>query len=193
MFIKLENISFTYLPGTPLAVTALEDIDLEIERGESIGIVGRTGCGKSTLIQHFNALLIPQSGRVLVDGVDTGKKGAPLQEIRRKVGLVFQYPEDQFFEETVFKEVAFAPRNLGVEGKELEDKVKWSLEAVGLDFEAVKDKSPLALGADETSSHCQYPLYGAEAGWMSPPLAWTPEERELYSVNWKKLQKEREV
>ncbi len=129
MFIKLENISFTYLPGTPLAVTALEDIDLEIERGESIGIVGRTGCGKSTLIQHFNALLIPQSGRVLVDGVDTGKKGAPLQEIRRKVGLVFQYPEDQFFEETVFKEVAFAPRNL--------------------------------RGADETSSHCQYPLYGA--------------------------------
>ncbi len=149
MFIKLEKVSFTYLPGTPLAIRALEDVDLELERGESIGIVGRTGCGKSTLIQHFNALLIPQSGRVLVDGVDTTGRGVPLQEIRRKVGLVFQYPEDQFFEETVFKEVAFAPRNLGVEGKALDDRVRWSLEAVGLNFETIKDKSPFELSGGQ--------------------------------------------
>jgi len=149
VFIKLEKVSFTYLPGTPLAIRALEDVDLELERGESIGIVGRTGCGKSTLIQHFNALLIPQSGRVLVDGVDTTGRGVPLQEIRRKVGLVFQYPEDQFFEETVFKEVAFAPRNLGVEGKALDDRVRWSLEAVGLNFETIKDKSPFELSGGQ--------------------------------------------
>jgi len=149
VFIKLEKVSFTYLPGTPLAIRALEDVDLELERGESIGIVGRTGCGKSTLIQHFNALLIPQSGRVLVDGVDTTGRGVPLQEIRCKVGLVFQYPEDQFFEETVFKEVAFAPRNLGVEGKALDDRVRWSLEAVGLNFETIKDKSPFELSGGQ--------------------------------------------
>ena len=194
MFIKLENISFTYLPGTPLAVTALEDIDLEIERGESIGIVGRTGCGKSTLIQHFNALLIPQSGRVLVDGVDTGKKGAPLQEIRRKVGLVFQYPEDQFFEETVFKEVAFAPRNLGVEGKELEDKVKWSLEAVGLDFEAVKDKSPFELSGGQMRRVAIASILSMEPEALvldEPTAGLDPEGKRIILGQLEKLQKER--
>jgi len=194
VFIKLENISFTYLPGTPLAVTALEDIDLEIERGESIGIVGRTGCGKSTLIQHFNALLIPQSGRVLVDGVDTGKKGAPLQEIRRKVGLVFQYPEDQFFEETVFKEVAFAPRNLGVEGKELEDKVKWSLEAVGLDFEAVKDKSPFELSGGQMRRVAIASILSMEPEALvldEPTAGLDPEGKRIILGQLEKLQKER--
>ncbi|MCS7242056.1 MAG: energy-coupling factor transporter ATPase [Candidatus Caldatribacterium sp.] len=149
MFILVENVSFTYLPNTPFAVRALWNVSLTIERGESIAILGRTGCGKSTLVQHLNGLLIPQEGRVVVDGVDTRAKGAPLREIRRKVGLVFQYPEDQMFEETVFREVAFAPRNMGVEGEELEDRVRWAMTVVGLDYDALKDKSPFELSGGQ--------------------------------------------
>lgn len=149
MFILVENVSFTYLPNTPFAVQALCGVSLVIERGESVAILGRTGCGKSTLVQHLNGLLIPQEGRIVVDGVDTRVRGVALREIRRKVGLVFQYPEDQMFEETVFREVAFAPRNMGVEGEELEDRVRWAMTAVGLDYEALKDKSPFELSGGQ--------------------------------------------
>lgn len=149
MFILVEHVSFTYLPNTPFAVQALRDVSLTIERGESIAILGRTGCGKSTLVQHLNGLLLPQEGRVIVDGVDTRVKGAALREIRRKVGLVFQYPEDQMFEETVFREVAFAPRNMGVTGDELEERVRWAMTVVGLDFDALKDKSPFELSGGQ--------------------------------------------
>lgn len=149
MLILVENISFTYLPGTPFAVQALRNVSLTIERGESVAILGRTGCGKSTLVQHLNGLLIPQEGRVVVDGVDTRVKGVALREIRRKVGLVFQYPEDQMFDETVFREIAFAPRNMGVEGEELEARVRWAMAAVGLDYDALKDKSPFELSGGQ--------------------------------------------
>jgi len=147
--ITVENVSFSYLPGTPFEVQALRDISLVIGRGESIGIVGRTGCGKSTLVQHFNGLLLPEKGRVLVSGVDTRVKGIALQEIRRKVGLVFQYPEDQFFEERVFDEIAFAPRNMGVGGNELVKRVQRAMEMVGLSYEDLKDKSPFELSGGQ--------------------------------------------
>lgn len=149
MFILVENVSFTYLPNTPFAVQALCNVSFAIERGESVAILGRTGCGKSTLVQHLNGLLIPQEGRVIVDGVDTRVRGAALREIRRKVGLVFQYPEDQMFEESVFREVAFAPRNMGVEGEELENRVRWAMTVVGLDYDALKDKSPFELSGGQ--------------------------------------------
>lgn len=149
MFISVENISFTYLPSTPFAVQALRGVSFSVERGESIAILGRTGCGKSTLVQHLNALLIPQEGRVVVDGVDTRVRGQVLREIRRKVGLVFQYPEDQIFEETVFREIAFAPRNMGIEGEELRERVQWAMEVVGLDYETLKDKSPFELSGGQ--------------------------------------------
>lgn len=149
MFVSVENISFTYLPNTPFAVQALRGVSFSVERGESIAILGRTGCGKSTLVQHLNALLIPQEGRVVVDGVDTRMRGQVLKEIRRKVGLVFQYPEDQIFEETVFQEIAFAPRNMGIEGEELKERVRWAMEVVGLDYEDLKDKSPFELSGGQ--------------------------------------------
>lgn len=149
MLIEVSSVFFSYLPRTPFQVRALEGVSLSIAQGESIGIVGRTGCGKSTLVQHFNGLLIPEEGYVLVEGVDTRVKGEALKAIRRKVGLVFQYPEDQFFEENVFREIAFAPKNMGVEGKELEERVRWAMEMVGLDFVALRDKSPFELSGGQ--------------------------------------------
>lgn len=149
MFIFVENVSFTYLINTPFAVQALRNVSFSIGRGESVAILGRTGCGKSTLVQHLNGLLIPQEGKVIVDGVDTRVRGSALREIRQKVGLVFQYPEDQMFEETVFREIAFAPRNMGVEGSELEARVRWAMEVVGLEYDALKDRSPFELSGGQ--------------------------------------------
>lgn len=149
MLIELRNVSFSYLSHTPFEVQALKNVSLSISPGESIGIVGRTGCGKSTLVQHLNGLLLPKEGQVLVDGVDTKTKGEVLKNIRRRVGLVFQYPEDQFFEETVFREIAFAPKNMGVEDQELEARVRWAMAMVGLDFESLKDKSPFELSGGQ--------------------------------------------
>lgn len=149
MPIKAENLCYTYNPGTPFARTALEDINLEINDGEFVGIIGETGSGKSTLIQHFNGLLRPTRGRVLVDGVDIWQKDVRLKDIRQKVGLVFQYPEHQLFEETVFADVAFGPRNMGLDEDEIGMRVRRALEMVGLDFEAVKARSPFELSGGE--------------------------------------------
>ena len=149
MPIKVESLCYTYNPGTPFARTALEDINLEINDGEFVGIIGETGSGKSTLIQHFNGLLRPTRGRVLVDGVDIWQKDVRLKDIRQKVGLVFQYPEHQLFEETVFADVAFGPRNMGLDEDEIGMRVRRALEMVGLDFEAVKARSPFELSGGE--------------------------------------------
>ncbi|MBC7083830.1 MAG: energy-coupling factor transport system ATP-binding protein [Bacillota bacterium] len=149
MPIRVENLCYTYNPGTPFARTALEDINLEINDGEFVGIIGETGSGKSTLIQHFNGLLRPTRGRVLVDGVDIWQKDVRLKDIRQKVGLVFQYPEHQLFEETVFADVAFGPRNMGLDEDEIGMRVRRALEMVGLDFEAVKARSPFELSGGE--------------------------------------------
>lgn len=145
----MKDVSFRYFPGTPFEVEALSQISLSIEKGEIIGIIGRTGCGKSTLIQHMNALLIPESGWVRVSGIETGKKGPALREIRQRVGLVFQYPEHQIFEETVFSEVAFGPKNMGITESRLEETVRWSIESVGLDYSEIKDKSPFELSGGQ--------------------------------------------
>ncbi|MCD6156721.1 MAG: energy-coupling factor transporter ATPase [Candidatus Atribacteria bacterium] len=149
MFIRLEQVYFTYFPGTPFETKALRGVNLVIDKGESVGIVGRTGCGKSTLVQHFNALLLPQQGEVWVDGINTKAKGINLKNIRKKVGLVFQYPEHQMFEETVFNEVAFGPRNMGITGEALEETVRWAIAVVGLDYEEIKDRTPFELSGGQ--------------------------------------------
>ena len=110
LIIKAENISYTYSEGGPFEKAALYNVSLTINRGDFVGIIGHTGSGKSTLVQHFNGLLKPESGRLTVDGIDTSEKKADLKKVRTKVGLVFQYPEHQLFEETVRKDIAFAPR-----------------------------------------------------------------------------------
>lgn len=149
MFIRLENVYYSYFQNTPFEVQALKNVTLTIDRGESVGIIGRTGCGKSTLIQHFNALLFPAQGSVFIDDEKVQKKGSRLKGIRSKIGLVFQYPEHQIFEETVFDEVAFGPRNNGVSGESLEVTVKWALESVGLDYQELHKKNPFELSGGQ--------------------------------------------
>lgn len=148
MPIRALDVSYTYQPGTPFAATALSHIDLTINEGEFLGLIGHTGSGKSTLIQHLNGLLIPTEGQVLVDGVDTRVR-ATRRAVRQKVGLVFQYPEHQLFEETVAKDVGFGPRNLGLSEDEVEERVRAALEMVGLDPAAYGGRSPFDLSGGE--------------------------------------------
>ena len=119
MPIKIEHLSHVYQPGSPFQSDALQDIDFTIEDGELLALIGHTGSGKSTLAQHLNGLLTPTSGRVLVDGEDINQKGANRRALRQRVGLLFQYAEYQLFEETVYKDIAFGPKNQGLTGDEL--------------------------------------------------------------------------
>lgn len=149
MSIRLENVSYRYLEDTPMETTALAEVNLEIGEGEFVGIIGPTGSGKSTLIQHFNGLLLPTSGKVWVDGVDLTHKDTQLRIIRQKVGMVFQYPEHQLFGETVLEDVGFGPQNGGLPAEEVEQRVRRALAYVGLDFEELKDQSPFELSGGQ--------------------------------------------
>ncbi len=148
MSIEIRDLTHTYNAGTPFARTAIQNIDLTIGDGELVAIIGHTGSGKSTLVQHFNGLLRPTKGSVKIDGVEIGQKGISLRDIRRKVGLVFQYPEHQLFEETVWDDVAFGPRNMGITGEELEGRVHRALAAVDVD-ESFAQRSPFELSGGE--------------------------------------------
>jgi energy-coupling factor transport system ATP-binding protein len=149
MSITLKHVSYTYQPGTPYEVSALTDINLEIHEGEFIGMIGHTGSGKSTLIQHFNGLLKPSAGMVSVDGVEITGNPAALKQIRQKVGLVFQYPEHQLFDETVYRDIAFGPMNMGLNETKVQDRVRRAMDMAGLDFERYKELSPFALSGGE--------------------------------------------
>lgn len=149
MLIQVENLSHTYSPGTPLARAALHDVSLEIAPGERVGLVGRTGSGKSTLVQLVAGLLTPTAGQVLLDGIPAHERSAAARAARRRIGLAFQYPEDQIFEQTVAREIAFGPRNLGLGKDEIGVRVRWALEMVGLDA-AMEGRSPFTLSGGET-------------------------------------------
>ncbi|WP_352419151.1 energy-coupling factor transporter ATPase [Proteiniborus sp.] len=149
MSIKIENLTFIYNQNTPFEAKALDNINLEIHEGEFVGLIGHTGSGKSTLIQHLNGLIKPTSGKIEVGGTDITSKGTSLKEIRQKVGLVFQYPEHQLFEETVYKDIAFGPQNLGLSQEEVDKRVREAMELVGLDFEAVSERSPFELSGGQ--------------------------------------------
>jgi energy-coupling factor transport system ATP-binding protein len=149
MFIRLENVYFTYSLGMPFETEVLKNINLEINEGEFIGLIGHTGCGKTTLIQHFNGLLKPTSGKVFVEGIDINKKGVKLKLIRQKIGLVFQYPENQLFEETIYQEVAFGPRKLGLPEEKIEKRVREALKIVDLDYNLYTERSPFSLSGGE--------------------------------------------
>ncbi len=149
MSIKIENLTFIYNENTPFESRALDNINLEIKDGEFVGLIGHTGSGKSTLIQHLNGLLKPTSGKITIGDVDITTKGVSLKAIRQKVGLVFQYPEHQLFEETVYKDIAFGPINLGLTQEEVDRRVREAMELVGLDFEAVSERSPFELSGGQ--------------------------------------------
>lgn len=148
MKIELKNVDYIYNEDSEEENYALKNINLEINKHEIIGLIGQTGSGKSTLVQLLNGLLIPTNGDVFVDGVNTKDKKTR-RDIRFKVGLVFQYPENQLFEETVKKDIAFGPKNMGLDDEEIQKRVKNSMEAVGLDYENIGEKSPFELSGGQ--------------------------------------------
>lgn len=149
MSIKIENLTHIYMPKTPFEKKALDNVSLEIKQGEFVALIGHTGSGKSTLIQHINGLLKPTSGSLLIDDIDITVKKAKLTNIRKKVGLVFQYPEYQLFEETIEKDIAFGPQNLGLDNDEINKRVRRAMKIVGLDYEQFKDKSPFEISGGQ--------------------------------------------
>lgn len=149
MPISLENVSFTYMKGTPFEKTALHGVNLQIEKGEFIAVIGHTGSGKSTLVQHLSGLLHPQVGKVSVDGVNLNAKTAEAKKARNSVGMVFQYPEHQIFAETVYDDIAFGPRNKGLESDAVDRAVKDAMAFAGLDFDTFANRSPFRLSGGQ--------------------------------------------
>ena len=146
--IRVENLTHTYGEGTPFCRSAVQDMSLAIYRGEFLGIIGHTGSGKSTLIQHLNGLLKPTSGRILLGGEDIWADPKKIRDVRFRVGLVFQYPEYQLFEETVYKDISFGPRNMGLSEEEIDQRVRQSAQFVGLTDEQL-ELSPFELSGGQ--------------------------------------------
>lgn len=149
MSIQVRNLTHIYEPGMPTESIALDDVSFNIGDGQLVGIIGHTGSGKSTLLQHLNGLLKPSSGQIVVNGKDITAPGVSMVEIRKRIGLVFQYPEYQLFEETVAKDVAFGPKNLGLSEEEINERVKEAIQLVGLDYDKVAEKSPFELSGGQ--------------------------------------------
>lgn len=149
MSITVKNLTYTYSKGMPNETRALEDISFQLEPGEFAAVIGHTGSGKSTLMQQLNGLLRPDSGKITVGEVCITDPSTKMTEVRRKVGLVFQYPEYQLFEETVAKDVAFGPKQVGMTGEELDRVVEESIRLTGLDYEEVKERSPFELSGGQ--------------------------------------------
>lgn len=149
MSIKLSNIYHTYSKGTPFERLALNNVSLDIAKGEIVAIIGHTGSGKSTLVQHLNGLLKPDQGQATIDDIDITANGAQAKAARQQVGMVFQYPEHQLFAETVFEDIAFGPRNKGVEEEAVAKQVREAMEFVGLDYDTFAQRSPFQLSGGQ--------------------------------------------
>ena len=149
MSMKLEHVSYTYMPGTPYEKDALQDVSLEIHKGEFVAVIGHTGSGKSTLVQNLNGLLRPTKGTASLDGTDLSEKTKEAKMARGRIGMVFQYPEHQLFAETVYEDIAFGPQNLGLNQDEVETRVKEAMKFVGLDFETYANRSPFSLSGGQ--------------------------------------------
>lgn len=148
--IQINDLHHRYLRGTPLEVVALKGVTMEIYEGEAVGIIGRTGAGKSTIVQHFNGLIRPRErGKVIVDGEDLADPNVDIRALRQKVGLVFQYPEQQLFEKFVGDDIAFGPLKMGLPMDEVRERVREAMEMVGLDFERFKDRYTFTLSGGE--------------------------------------------
>ena len=146
--LEVKALTHTYSAGTPFEHKAIDNVDLEVMPGEFLGIIGHTGSGKSTLIQHLNGLLRPTDGQILLDGTDIWERPKEIRKVRFQVGLVFQYPEYQLFEETVYKDISFGPKNMGLEGEEIDCRVRRAAAFAGIDEEML-EKSPLELSGGQ--------------------------------------------
>lgn len=149
MIIEIKDLSYIYNPNTPFEKKALDRVNLKIREGEFIGLIGHTGSGKSTLVQHLNGLMKSTSGEIIIDNININDEDTNMKEIRQKVGLVFQYPEYQLFEETIYKDIAFGPKNLGLNEEEINNRVKEAMEIVKLDYQSLKDRSPFELSGGQ--------------------------------------------
>lgn len=149
MSIDIKNICYTYMRGTPFEKKALDDVSVSIDKGEIVAVIGHTGSGKSTLVQHLNGLLKPDAGQVAVDDVNLAGKDAAAKKARQLVGMVFQYPEHQIFAETVYEDIAFGPRNRGFQPEEVDNHVREAMAFVGLDFETFAKRSPFQLSGGQ--------------------------------------------
>ena len=147
--IEAKNVSYVYGEDTTFAKKALDNVNLKIEEGEFIGLIGHTGSGKSTLVQHLNGLLRPSDGAIYIKGEDISKLGSKIKKVRQEVGLVFQYPEYQLFEETIIKDVSYGPQNLGLSKEEIDKRVKDAIETVGLSYEKDGNKSPFEISGGQ--------------------------------------------
>ena len=174
--LQIEHLTHTYSAGTPFQRSAVDDMNLSMMDGEFLGIIGHTGSGKSTLIQHLNGLLKPTSGRILLQGRDIWADPKKIRDVRFQVGLVFQYPEYQLFEETVYKDIAFGPKNMGLDEADIDRRVRDAAAFVGL-TEAMLDKSPFELSGGQKR---RVAIAGVIAMnprfwcWTSPRRVWIP-------------------
>ena len=146
---KIENLTYIYNQGTPFEKKAIDNINLEIKENEFIGLIGHTGSGKSTFVQHLNGLVKPTSGKIFINDKEITKEGLNLKYLRQEVGLVFQYAEHQLFEETIYMDIAFGPKNLKLDEEEVHNRVKEAMDLVGLDFETMKDRTPFELSGGQ--------------------------------------------
>ena len=149
MSIVIKDLNFVYSPKSPFEKHALVDVNLTVEEGDFLAIIGHTGSGKSTFVQHLNGLVKLQKGSIIVDGIDLGQKKIDYKKLRSTVGMVFQYPEYQLFADTVYDDVAFGPKNLKLSKQEIDERVKDAIKLVGLDFDYVSQKSPFELSGGE--------------------------------------------
>ena len=149
MSIKVENLTYIYDEGMPFEHRALDDVSFEIQDRDFVGLIGHTGSGKSTLIQHLNGLMKPSSGKIYINGFDITQKDQNLTDIRKRVGIVFQYAEYQLFEETVARDIAFGPQNLGLDEEEVDRRVRKAMADVGLDYDHFSEKSPFELSGGQ--------------------------------------------
>ena len=149
MPIEVSHLTHCYSEGSALRTVALNDVSFGIENGEFVGIIGHTGSGKSTLVQHLNGLLKPTSGQVLVDGEDLNGEHVNRRALRQRIGLVFQYPEYQLFEETVAKDIAFGPKNQGLSAAEIDERVRYAMDCVHLDYQKYAERSPFELSGGQ--------------------------------------------
>ncbi|MBG9945995.1 energy-coupling factor transporter ATPase [Brevibacillus formosus] len=147
--VNVENLSYVYMQGTPLEHRALDQVSIQVAEGECLAIIGHTGSGKSTLIQHFNGLIRPQSGTVIINGMDVSSPKIDIRTLRRQVGLVFQNPEDQLFEKLVGDDVAYGPFRMGLPLEEVRRRVQWAMDLVGLSFQEMKDRPTFALSGGQ--------------------------------------------